>query len=105
MNSLLTELGPAWAFRVIGLITLGTGLPAAYLIKERTTIRPSAFIEWFVSSNVLMVNLFLTTPLGDYSAMFDLQFSSQPVLLQRSPSSSRRSSYHCTPTLSSCPLV
>lgn len=63
MNSLLTKLGPAWAFRVIGFITLGTGLPAAYLIKERTTIRPSAFIEWSVYPLPLDdENLFLTTP-------------------------------------------
>ncbi|KAJ9205269.1 putative monocarboxylate transporter [Paecilomyces variotii] len=58
MNSLLTKLGPAWAFRVIGFITLGTGLPAAYLIKERTTIRPSAFIEWRLFRDVRFAVLF-----------------------------------------------
>lgn len=65
INGLLDSLGTAWTFRVLGFITLGTGLPAAYLIKERAPIRPTAFIEWCVlhTSNcffpflVLLLNL------------------------------------------------
>jgi MFS family permease len=46
MDGLLQRLGPAWTFRVIGVITLVTGLPAAWLIKERSPIRNPAFIDW-----------------------------------------------------------
>jgi nitrate/nitrite transporter NarK len=46
MDGLIQSLGPAWTFRIIGLITLATGLPAAWLIKERTTIRTAGFIDW-----------------------------------------------------------
>jgi nitrate/nitrite transporter NarK len=46
LDSLINSLGPAWAFRVLGLMTLATGLPAAWLITERTTIRSAGFIEW-----------------------------------------------------------
>ena len=46
LNSLIQRLGPAWAFRVLGLTTLATGLPAAWFITQRTFIKPAGFIEW-----------------------------------------------------------
>jgi MFS family permease len=50
MDGLLQNLGPGWTFRIIGLMTLITGLPAAWLIKERAPITTSIFIEWYVIS-------------------------------------------------------
>lgn len=49
MNKLIVEVGPAWTFRVIGLITLGTAMPAAFLLKERTDIQSKKFIDWYAS--------------------------------------------------------
>lgn len=46
MNGLLTSVGTAWTFRVIGFITWGTGLPAAYFITQRVPIPRTAFVEW-----------------------------------------------------------
>jgi MFS family permease len=48
MNALIAKLGPAWTFRAIGIMTLATGLPAAWFIKERVPIRTAFFIEWSV---------------------------------------------------------
>ena len=48
MNALIAKLGPAWTFRAIGLMTLATGLPAAWFIKERVPMRTASFIEWSV---------------------------------------------------------
>ena len=45
-NALIQRVGPAWTYRTLGIMTLGTGLPAACLIKERTPIRGTTFIEW-----------------------------------------------------------
>lgn len=45
-NGLLESLGIAWTFRVLGFTMLATGLPAAYLIKERAPIRPTSFVDW-----------------------------------------------------------
>ncbi|KAL9123936.1 MAG: hypothetical protein Q9175_008277, partial [Cornicularia normoerica] len=39
MNAIIQRVGPAWTFRILGLMTLSTGLPAAWLIKERCPIR------------------------------------------------------------------
>lgn len=57
-NGLLEALGVAWTFRVLGFITLATGLPAAYLIKERAPIRPSSFVEWRLFRNYRFVLIF-----------------------------------------------
>lgn len=48
MNALLERVGVQWTFRIIGFATWGTGLPAAYLIKQRIPIPPSAFVDWYV---------------------------------------------------------
>ncbi len=45
LDPLIRNAGPAWTFRFLGLATLATGLPAAWLIKERTTIRRGRFVE------------------------------------------------------------
>ncbi|ROT34440.1 MFS general substrate transporter [Sodiomyces alkalinus F11] len=46
LDSLIQKYGPAWTYRVLGLATLVTGLPAAWMIKERTPIRTTALVEW-----------------------------------------------------------
>ena len=48
LDALIHKVGPAWTFRIIGLLTLGTGLPAAWMIRERSPIRSPTFIEWCV---------------------------------------------------------
>ncbi|GJC99016.1 major facilitator superfamily transporter [Colletotrichum higginsianum] len=48
LDALLSRVGSAWAYRVLALVTLATGLPAAWLIKERVPIRGSGFVEWCV---------------------------------------------------------
>jgi len=52
VNGLIISLGPEWTFRIIGLATLATGFPAAWLIKERLPIKSATFIEWYVPSLV-----------------------------------------------------
>lgn len=49
MDGLISRLGPAWTFRIIGFMTLATGLPAAWLIKERAPIKSTAFIDLLVT--------------------------------------------------------
>ncbi|KAJ7775621.1 major facilitator superfamily transporter [Mycena maculata] len=66
INGLVQSLGPAWTFRIIGLITLVTGLPAAWLIKERTTIRTAGFIEWSLFSDLRFIVLFFAGALGTF---------------------------------------
>lgn len=46
-DSLIQKLGTAWAYRILGLMTLATGLPAAWLMKERIPVERRGFIEWY----------------------------------------------------------
>ncbi|KUL85826.1 hypothetical protein ZTR_07338 [Talaromyces verruculosus] len=65
-NGLLQALGVAWAFRVLGFITLATGLPAAYLIKERVPIRPTSFVEWRLFRDYRFLLIFLGGALATF---------------------------------------
>ena len=46
MDGLIQRLGVPWTYRIIGFLTLATGLPAAWLVQERVPIRTSSFVEW-----------------------------------------------------------
>ncbi|KAJ6617096.1 major facilitator superfamily domain-containing protein [Mycena sp. CBHHK59/15] len=73
LDGLIQALGPAWTFRILGLMTLATGLPAAWLIKERTTIRTTGFIEWSLFRDVRFIVLFFAGALGTFP-LFVLPF-------------------------------
>ena len=59
MSAIVSRLGVAWTFRLTGLVMLATGLPAAWLIKERAPIRTAAFIEWRLFKDVKFSMLFI----------------------------------------------
>lgn len=69
MNALVNKLGPAWAYRITGFLTLATGLPAAWLIEERTPIRRGGFVEWSLFREVRFVLLFLAGGLATFPLM------------------------------------
>ncbi|KAJ6476111.1 major facilitator superfamily domain-containing protein [Mycena sanguinolenta] len=66
MDALLKSVGPAYTFRIIGLCALVTGLPAAWLIKERTTIRTAGFIEWPLFRDPRFIILFIAGAIGTF---------------------------------------
>jgi len=66
MNGLNNRLGPAWTFRIIGLMTFATGFPAAWLIKERAPITTSTFIEWRLFRNAQFTTLFLAGAIATF---------------------------------------
>lgn len=45
MSAIVARLGTAWAFRLIGLLMWVTGLPMAWLLKERAPVRAATFID------------------------------------------------------------
>ncbi|CAM1506081.1 Fc.00g057220.m01.CDS01 [Cosmosporella sp. VM-42] len=66
LDALLQNLGPGWAFRALALMTLVTGLPAAYLIKERVPYRSSGFIEWRLFKSLTFVVIFLAGAIATF---------------------------------------
>jgi MFS family permease len=59
MDGLLNRLGPAWTFRVIGFLQIATGLPAAWLLKERNPTRRRNFVDWGLFKDPVFVILLL----------------------------------------------
>ena len=59
LDGLLKRLGTAWTFRVLGFVTLATGLPAAWFIKDRVPTNKRNFIEWQLFKDFRFVVLFL----------------------------------------------
>jgi nitrate/nitrite transporter NarK len=47
LDPLIRATGLAWSFRIIGLATLATGLPAAWFLKERVHVRKGGLVEWY----------------------------------------------------------
>ncbi|ORY47091.1 major facilitator superfamily domain-containing protein [Leucosporidium creatinivorum] len=65
-DGLIQRLGIAWTFRLCGLLTLGTGLPAAWLIKERSAIRTATFVEWRLFRDPIFLLLFLAAAIATF---------------------------------------
>ncbi|TIC89679.1 Monocarboxylate transporter 8 [Colletotrichum higginsianum] len=66
LDALLSRVGSAWAYRVLALVTLATGLPAAWLIKERVPIRGSGFVEWRLFKSFTFLVVFLAGAVGTF---------------------------------------
>ncbi|KAJ7645097.1 major facilitator superfamily domain-containing protein [Mycena polygramma] len=66
LDALIRSVGPPWTFRILGLMTLVTGLPAAWLIKERTPIRTAGFIDWSLFSDLRFIALFFAGAIGTF---------------------------------------
>ncbi|KAI1756905.1 major facilitator superfamily transporter [Xylaria castorea] len=66
LDPLIRKAGPAWAFRFLGLSTLATGLPAAWFLKERTTVRRGGFVEWRLFKDFSFTCIFLAGAIGTF---------------------------------------
>ncbi|KAK2686578.1 hypothetical protein QWA68_015334 [Fusarium oxysporum] len=60
MERLLDVLGPAWALRIVGILTLASGLPAAWLIRERAPAKRTSFVDWRLFTSLKFDLLFLS---------------------------------------------
>ncbi|KAG4440722.1 hypothetical protein IFR05_003816 [Cadophora sp. M221] len=66
MDGLIHKLGVEWSFRIIGIVTLATGLPAAWLIKERAPIKATNFVEWSLFKNIRFTTLFFAGAIATF---------------------------------------
>ncbi|KAF7559399.1 hypothetical protein G7046_g4763 [Stylonectria norvegica] len=66
LDVLIQRLGPGWAYRVLALTTLATGIPGAYLIKERVAYNRSGFVEWKLFKSLTFVIIFVAGALGTF---------------------------------------
>ncbi|KAK7419423.1 hypothetical protein QQX98_003375 [Neonectria punicea] len=66
LDALIQRLNIAWGYRILGLLTLATGLPAAWVIKERVPTHTPGFIEWRLFNSFTFVLVFLASALGTF---------------------------------------
>jgi MFS family permease len=65
VTGVLTErLGIAWTFRIFGLLSLATGVPAAFFIRERIPAQGSFDIDWSLFKDVAFSCLFASGVVG-----------------------------------------
>lgn len=57
LDAIIQKLGVPWAFCILGFMALATGLPAAWIVRDRYPVRSTSFIEWrlFRDFSFLMV--------------------------------------------------
>lgn len=61
---LVDRLGIAWTFRIFGLMSLATGVPAAFFIRERIPAQGSFEIDWFIFKDFAFCCLFASGVVG-----------------------------------------
>lgn len=74
MDVMIQHIGPAWTFRTLGLMTLSTALPAAWLIRERTPIQSDTFIEWHLFHNYKFITIFLVGVIATFPLLVPFIF-------------------------------
>jgi MFS family permease len=67
IQALIDRIGIPWTFRVFGILILATGLPAAWLVKERAPGGSAPFVDWSLFKNMPFVFLFLAGAIGTFA--------------------------------------
>ncbi|KAK4542984.1 hypothetical protein LTR36_005982 [Oleoguttula mirabilis] len=67
LEVLIQEVGIGWTFRILGFITLSTGLPAAWLIKERAPSRNTPFFELSMFRNPAYTAIAIAAALATFT--------------------------------------
>lgn len=58
LDALIQRYGVAWAYRIMGIAALVTGLPAAWFVRERAPVKTASFIEWRLFKDAKFVLMF-----------------------------------------------
>ncbi|KAF5009601.1 hypothetical protein FDECE_4206 [Fusarium decemcellulare] len=66
VDALIQRLNISWAYRILGLLTLVTGLPAAWAIRERAPTYTPGFIEWRLFRSFTFDLVFLASAIGTF---------------------------------------
>ncbi|KAI7484549.1 MFS general substrate transporter [Hortaea werneckii] len=67
LEYLIQAVGVSWTFRILGFITLATGLPTALLIKERSHGRSAAFLDLSLFRDPVYTAISIAAALGTFT--------------------------------------
>ncbi|KAF2247042.1 MFS general substrate transporter [Trematosphaeria pertusa] len=67
LEALKRRVGISWTFRIQGLMTIGTGLPAAWMLKERVPMKNIPFVDLSMFRSVPFTAVFLAGAIGTFA--------------------------------------
>ncbi len=67
VQALINKVGIPWAFRILGLISLASGIPAAMLIRERAPSNNASFVDMSLFRSMPFCCLFLAGAIGTFA--------------------------------------
>lgn len=67
VQALISKVGIPWTFRIVGIISLGTGIPAALLIRDRVPFRNAPFLDLSLFRSMPFCCLFLAGAIGTFA--------------------------------------
>ncbi|KAJ6437430.1 putative AC transposase [Purpureocillium lavendulum] len=66
VDRLIQNVGLPWTFRILGLATLATGLPAAWFMKDRVAVPWPGFVEWRLFKSATFNLIFFASAIGTF---------------------------------------
>lgn len=67
LEGMYQRVGIAWTFRLQGLMTLGLGMPAAWMLKDRVPLRNVPFVDWSMFRSVPFIATFIASAIGVFA--------------------------------------
>ncbi|KAF2853342.1 MFS general substrate transporter [Plenodomus tracheiphilus IPT5] len=67
LEAMYRRIGIAWTFRVQGFMTLGVGMPAAWMCKDRISSRDVPFVDWSKFKSIPFVATFVASAFGVFA--------------------------------------
>ncbi|KAF2179261.1 MFS transporter, MCP family, solute carrier family 16, member 10 [Zopfia rhizophila CBS 207.26] len=67
LEALVRRVGIEWTFRIQGLMTVSTGIPAAWLLKDRVPLRNTPFIDLSMFRSLPFTAVFLAGAIGTFA--------------------------------------
>ncbi|USP82206.1 MFS general substrate transporter [Curvularia clavata] len=67
LEAMYQRVGVAWTFRFQGFLTLAIGLPAAWMMKDRTPLKPTPFFDSSMFRSIPFVATFVASAIGVFA--------------------------------------
>lgn len=67
VQALIDQVGIPWTFRIFGLVSLASGIPAALLVRERVPSNNAPFVDLSLFKSVPFCCLFLAGAVGTFA--------------------------------------
>lgn len=64
---LIAKVGIPWTFRIVGIMTLASGIPATLLVKERGTLHRTSFVDWSLFRSLPFSCMFIAGAIGTFA--------------------------------------